>query len=217
MQSRPGFRASIVAAILFLLAGSAYANNLSFTGNFTQDDQMQVLAFAVASGANVTFETFGYAGGTNGAGQIIAEGGFAPDLSLYDASGNLIGQSDTGSPAIDLVTGVAFDVLFTEPLTAGNYSLVLTQDGNFANGPTLADGFSQTGNANFTAALGCTNGIFCDMTTANRDGNWAVDINIEVTTSSSVPEPGTVVAPGALLLLSLIGLGGVAKARAVRQ
>jgi len=63
MQSRPGFRVSIVAAVLYLLAGSAYANDLSFTGNFTQDDQMQALAFTVASGANVTFETFGYAGG----------------------------------------------------------------------------------------------------------------------------------------------------------
>lgn len=219
MQTGPGFRVSAVFAVLLLLAGTAYADNFSFTGNFTQDDQMQIFNFTLASSATVTLETLGYAGGTNAAGQAIAAGGFDPFLSLFDSSGTLIGVNNDGTGVATDATGAALDSLLTETLVAGSYTLVLTQSDNGPNGPTFADGFLETGNGNFTAMFACSNGIFCDLNGANRDGNWAVDIDNVTSAAGSgttnVPEPSASGLMGALLLLGLNRLRGAEKA--VRQ
>ena len=210
-------------AALLLLAGTASADNFSFTGSFTEDDQLQLFSFTLASTSAVTFQTFGYAGGTNTAGQLISRGGFDPWLSLFDSSGLLIDQNNdgTGFVATDPKTGAALDSYFTEPsLTAGTYILVLTQADNGPNGPTFADGFHEQGNGNFTAALGCTNEIFCDGTFVdpynNRTGNWAVDID-NASSASTVPEPQLVFELGGILLLVMVRLRRSAKTSVARH
>jgi hypothetical protein len=84
---------------------------------------------------------------------------------------------------------------------------------NLPNGPTFADGFHEQGMGNFTSMFGCTNGVFCDINLANRNGNWAVDINNvagATDTTNPVPEPGT-------LLLVSAGVAGLSVLRRRRK
>lgn len=210
-----------VSGALLLLASPAIADNLSFTGSFTQDDQLQTFSFTLAAPSAVTFQTFGYAGGTNAAGQTIPLGGFDPWLSLFDSTGSLIGQNNdgTGFVGTDPNTGASLDSYFVEPsLGAGTYLLVLSQSDNGPNGPTFADGFHEQGNPTFTTAFGCSNQIFCDETFVdpynNRTGNWAVDIdNISAAT---VPEPQPVLLTGAILFLGMVKLRRRVRTEAAR-
>src|SRR5215467_15619437 len=66
---------------LCLSTGISSANNFSFVGVFSQDDQLEFFMFTAPS-ANVTVRTWGYAGGTNADGQLISAGGFDPILSV---------------------------------------------------------------------------------------------------------------------------------------
>ncbi len=208
-------------ALAFYFVGvCAQGSSFSFTGAFTQDDQLELFQFTAPS-ASVTLQTWSYAGGTNAASTVIPAGGFDPVLSLFDVtlglnSGPLVASNDDGAGvAVDPVTGNAFDSLIsTTTLNAGDtYLLVLSQTGNFANGPTYGDGFGQAGTGNFTASMfGCGGTApFCDPTPAQRNGNWAVDIvgvGAASDTTGSVPEPGSIVLFAAGIAgLALIGRG----------
>ncbi len=188
---------------LSLWAGAASAGSFSFTGTFTQDDQLEIFQFTAPSN-NVTLLTWGYAGGTNANSQLIPAGGFDPVLSLFDASGGLISSSplvatnnDGASVAIDPSTGNGFDSFLNLTTLAGStYVLVLSQSDNLANGPDYGGGFSQQGAGNFTPGeFGCGGVSFCDATPAQRNGNWAVDIlgvgDATDLSASTVPEPGS--------------------------
>ena len=74
---------------LFLLTvPGANATDFSFTGNFTNDNDVALFDFTVgASSPDVILRTWSYAGGTNAAGQVIAEGGFDPILAVFDSTG----------------------------------------------------------------------------------------------------------------------------------
>jgi hypothetical protein len=172
-------RLAAVPAVLAFLAGISSAADFSFTGTFSQDDQLGVFSFQVNTPSTVLMRTWSYAGGTNAAGQAIPRGGFDPIVSLFDSTGALIGLNNdgTGFVATDPHTGAAFDSYLQLLLLPGSYTLVLTQSDNSPNGPTFADGFHEQGNPDFTAMFACTNGKFCDVTTDNRNGNWAVDID----------------------------------------
>jgi hypothetical protein len=143
---------------------------------------------------------------------------------LFDASGTFIdGNDDGGDGAIaatqcavpaSALTGAEFDVCFQRVLDPGNYivaiqqfdnSVVATlQGGNVVFG-NLSDGFIYTGQPNFTAKFGCSNGQFCDVsqlitdelgnptggTSFNRTGAWAFDI-LSVDAATVVPLPASV-------------------------
>src|SRR5215471_10778164 len=100
-----------------LSIGVAAAGNFSFTGVFTQDDQLQVFQFTAPS-ASTLLRTWGYAGGTNINGNLILPGGFDPILSVFDATGGLLSSSllfdnnnDGAGVATDATTGSASDSL----------------------------------------------------------------------------------------------------------
>jgi hypothetical protein len=204
-----------VLAVL-LAAVPASAASISFTGTFTQDDQLELFQFTAPSN-NVTLRTWSYAGGTNAAGQLIAAGGFDPVLSLFDATGGLVFSSpliatnnDGSGVDIDPATGAGFDSLLNlTTLASGNtYVLVLSQSDNLANGPDFGGGFSQVGNGNFTPGqFGCAGTSFCDANGAQRNGNWAVDItgvrDATDLSGGSVPEPGS-------MTLICVGMAGLA-------
>jgi len=208
-----------LVGVACLSVGVASASSISFTGAFTTDDQLEIFLFTAPS-ASFTARTWSYAGGTNANGQVIRAGGFDPVLSVFDATGGLTPSSpligtndDNPSAAVDPTTGNAFDSLLAiGTLNAGHtYALILTESDNNPNGPTYGDGFSESGNGDFTAAeFGCGGTAFCDATPAQRTGNWAVDIDgvgsAQDITAGGVPEPGT------LLLLSG-GLAGLALLR----
>lgn len=181
-----------------ILAGSAWGANFSFTGALSQDDNVQSFLFSVGAPSNVTLRTWSYAGGTNAAGTLIARGGFDTILALFDSTGLLLQQNDDGfGVAADSVTGAGFDTFLTRSLAIGTYTVTVMQFDNFAVGPNISNGFTRSG-ANFTAAFGCTNGQFCDVTGVaagnNRTANWAFDIlNVQGANEvPRIPEPGSV-------------------------
>ncbi len=208
---------SVVAVLAFGLSVQvASADPFSFTGTFTQDDQLEVFLFTAPS-ASVVVQTLGYAGGTNAAGDTIAAGGFDPVLSVFDATGGLLGSSlllatnnDGSGVATDPSTLSAFDSLITlsglDP--GGQYALVLSESDNSPNGPDYASGFSEAGNGDFTAInFPCGGAAFCDANLAQRTGDWAVDITgvrsaTDITNGSAVPEPRSTL----LLAAAIAGL-----------
>jgi hypothetical protein len=193
---------TVVAGLM--LAQPAVASNFSFTGNFTQDDNIQLFTFSVGATSTVTLRTWSYAGGTNAAGQLIASDGFDPILALFDSTGALIGQNDDGgcgqvSP--DAETGACFDTYFSALLNTGTYSVTVMQYANFAIGPNYSNGFLRQGQGNFTGAAYCggASSPFWDVTCDQNDGHWAFDI-LNVNAATASPEPGTMLMVGTGLL-----------------
>jgi len=151
----------ILRRLFFLctLAQCALAADISFTGTFTYDTDVQFFTFTVASPTTgVAFRTWSYSGGINSAGTPIPAGGFEPVLSLFesDGSGMNPGQAgpctgNTGNPlttlAPDPITGGCGDVYY--PTTQsfpggtwmpGTYTLAISMYSNPAAG-NLSDGF----------------------------------------------------------------------------
>jgi hypothetical protein len=164
-----------------LCSQGAWASNLSFTGNFTHDDDLQLIYFTVDATSPVSFQTLSYAGGTNAASASIAPGGFDPTLSLFKYSGDKLqlgANDDGGCGLVGSDGGACLDsFLSAGPLTPGNYVLALTESPNSALGPTLADGFALSGSGDFSCPMFIgTPGPFCDSTLRQRDSHWAVDI-----------------------------------------
>src|SRR5215510_14265065 len=103
----------VIVVFAFVAVPVATADNFSFTGTFTQDDNVQLFNFSIgAPSSGVILRTWSYAGGVNAAGATIARGGFDPILALFNATtGALIGQNDDGGGLVpaDSGTGATFD------------------------------------------------------------------------------------------------------------
>jgi hypothetical protein len=186
---RIGMRTSKVFLALAALSLSSVicrADDFSFTGTFTNINDVQEFVFTVAAPSTVTLVSYSYAGGVNSAGTVIPEGGFDPILALFSGTGPsavYIGQDDDGGGNVpaDSVTGQHYDTYLQETIAAGTYTATIQDYANFAVGPTLGDGF--TGGA-------LTGGTFIDATGANRNGNWAFDVD-GVDSASAPGQPGT--------------------------
>ena len=201
-------------AILSVLAlPVAYGNAISFVGDLGTDatflppfpspyvdsDYAQfaavVYTFNVATNSAMKAITFSYGGGVNGAGQTIAEGGFEPYLSLFDASGNFLASTFFGTTCpsganTNSSSGFCYDVeLDGGTLAAGDYQIAISAFENMSyaenlDSGTLADGFTGLGN------LG-----------SGEDLHYAFDV-ILTPNINPVPEPTTEgLLGGALLAL----------------
>jgi len=191
--------AAIAAAVLATSSVSALADDFSFSGTLADDNDVALFSFTLASPSDVTLSTLSYAGGTNAAGDLIAPGGFDPIVSLFFGAGSsalLIDANDDGiGVPIDPGPGSAFDALLESfSLPAGVYTAALSQVANFANGPTLGDGFLGAGNPGFDG----------------RTSAWALDIlgvdSAAAIPTVAVPVPGT-------LALCLLGLAAASVMR----
>jgi PEP-CTERM motif len=216
------------AAAAALCATAASADDFSFTGTLTQDDQVLIFNFVVGAPSLVTLNSLSYAGGTNANGQVIGSGGFDPILALFDSSGALINQDDDSDDTIDPSTGRSWDVFLQAMLDPGTYSVAIMEYDNFANGPNLSDGFERTGQGNFTASPGFTScpaaqpafNDVSDTAGCGRTGNWAFDILgvqsavvIDPTQTGNVPEPST----WAMMLFGFGALGCAMRRRKQKE
>ena len=196
-------------SVLAFAAFNASADDFSFTGNFSADNEVQTFNFTITAESNVTLRTWSYAGGVNAAGQTIARGGFDPILALFEAgSGNLISTNDDGGSGLvasDAVTGSSWDTYLNALLAPGEYIVSIQQYNNFARGSNIADGFNYDG----AAYANFRNGFY-DANGNQRDSHWAFDIlNANVAVANPVPEPETY----GMLLAGLAIVGAVARRR----
>ncbi len=201
----------VLIVIFAAFGGVASASSFSYTGSFVTDDQIQEFVFSLSdTSGTVTTVTYSYAGGTNQANAIIPEGGFDPWLAIFNSSGALVASNDDGTcgqVGTESVTGACFDSYISEALTAGSYTLVLSQSDNSPAGGSLSDGYTRTGQTDFTSSFGCPNGEFCDINADDRTPNWAVDI--DNVTSSSLPGGGGGAPEPATFLLLGGGFAGI--------
>jgi hypothetical protein len=193
----------LAAVVLSAMVLPATGAPLSYTGTFSNDNDVVLISFTIPEAVAVTFQTFGYGGGTNGIGQMILPGGFESMLQLFDAPG---GAVNGGSilPGPDPTCGprkpdpnrlnFCFDVYAQVFLQAGDYILALTQSPNSTAGSNLSDGFIFDGDPGFAGGFVGTFGF-------PGDGHYALDI-------TPSPEPGA-----ALLIAPALLLIGVLKRR----
>ena len=180
--------ALVLSAVLGASGRTASAATFSFTGTFTHDDDKQFFTFSIASTTTVTIRTFGFGGGTNGASTVIPAGGFDPIIQFFDSLGGGYGLSnddpinmDGTCPHVtkDPASGACWDSYYSQPVTAGTYTLVLTQSDNQYNGPNLSDGFHEDGMGDFTVMFDIffLGPPFITEAGDKRNGNWALDIS----------------------------------------
>lgn len=213
-------RATFAAVMAAALAGPVLAGNVSFTGSFVYDNDVQLFTFSLASDATVTFQTLGYGGGTNVNGQAVAKGGFIPVLQVYFASsgiaqGGIIqpGPDAGGCGSRNLDPDRLFfcmDAFANVPLTAGSYILSLTQSPNDPIGNNLSDGFfyvNAVPDPDFNLDPVSLKHFFDASTNKQGTGAWALDIiNVdEAAPVGGVPEPASALLVTAGLLLAAIG------------
>ena len=200
-------RAAFAALMTTVFTTPAFSGTISFTGNFVNDNDVQLLALSLLSDATVTLQTLGYGGGTNGNGQVIPAGGFESVLQVYAAPSGMAvggpiqpGPNPTCGPRTPDPGRLGFcqDAYLQMFLTAGNYSVALTQSPNDPLG-NLSDGFfyvDAVPDPNFNNGFVGTFGF-------QGTSAWAVDISFPGATQ--VPEPAT-----ALLTMTGLIVSGIA-------
>lgn len=208
-----------LACVAGLAMGTAQAADFTFSGNFTNDNDVLLFNFSVGAPSTVTVFSSSWLYGDPPAG--AGNGGFDPMLGIWTATGNLIEfQDDGGNAGSTLVNGTPFshgvwDSYYTVNLAAGNYIASVTQYSNFNNGESLADGFSYDGNPNFTFDLGyggATQPLFNGVWDSNdpRTSFWQFHLlNVAEAEIAPVPVP----APLPLLLSGLATLAFAGRRR----
>lgn len=222
--------AVLFAMVALSPSARANATYLSNTGTFATPESAFEQTFTLSSTSTIEVQTWGFGGGTNAAGQLILPGGFDSLVALFsgtatnasiltDGSGNpiadaqnffnpypfaLSGCPPAGTVTVGAVTGVCGDNTLMATLSAGTYTLLLT-DANFvalAVNPGISSPFDLTDTT--SNLYGTGNGSYNDLsagvfqtcassTDCNTDnGGFAVDIvDQSGATISPTPEPGT--------------------------
>jgi PEP-CTERM motif len=202
----------LATAVLALGATVARADNTqSYVGTLANSNDSLAVTLTLGSASDVTLQTYGFGGGTNAAGMLIAPGGTDPFVGLFSGTGDgavfINGTSldltnyTAGCPPAGAVSNfgdtTCGDVTMSfADLAAGTYTVLLT-DGQYIPGAavglgsTLGDGF-----------FDLTGGVFCnlqdvDTGTAcpNAAGAYALDIT-ESGASVPAPEPATILLLG---------------------
>jgi len=221
-----------VTAMLCLLAAATIslpAESLSYTGTLGTPEDVFETTFVLTAADTVTFQTWGFGGGTNAAGQVIAAGGFDPLIALFsgpaatativvDGFGNPLADADNLSnspwsfvgncPAAGTVAiwgdNDCGDDYLQAALSAGTYTLLLT-DANYIPNAIYDNGALSEGFTDLTAGVFQT----CDPVSnacISPNGNYAVDIvSAQSDLTTPIPEPSSL----PLLFTGLAVLAGM--------
>ena len=188
-----------IMILALMLISSAQVNatlisSHSFTGNFDNDESRFYIQFDVTDTATINFLSHSYAGGVNAAGSTIADGGFDPQLFVFDASSNLLESDDDGSSVVSASSGNDWDSFISILLSAGSYTAVLTQyDSDFLSGDLVTGEWSMSGQSNFNNRSSFFSFDISGENLANVGG-----VGVDTT---PVPEPSTL----AIFTLALLG------------
>lgn len=199
-----------LGAALGLLALTACVEaapvNFSYIGAFEKDNDVQYFTFTASGSSVVRLRSFSFGGGVQANGNVVVDGSFDPNLSLFDGNGLLIAANDDsisrspgacGRGVVTPYDGDEWDACMDLTLAAGKYTVALTQYDNFARGPDLTAGFRYDNDPDF---LGCSE-MFC-----GKAGKWAFDL-LSVEDAYMVPEPAS------LALFGVAALGIAATRR----
>jgi len=229
------FRFALLAllATLFIarvpLALADSTSTQSYTGTLATSDSVFETTVTLTAGDDVVLQTYGFGGGTNAAGTVIAAGGTDPFLAIFDSTGQILTyptgdplnpvdaygtsldlsnySSFTGCPpagVVDIDGSTCGDITMSiADLAAGTYTIALSDGLYVANAVfdngNLSEGFTDE----FTGGQFCNleiNGVACP----NTSGAYALDVTT-ITPTVATPEPA--IFP--LLALGLLGLGAV--------
>jgi hypothetical protein len=221
----------LLSAICLLSASaSALTIDTSYTGTFNTPEDVFETPFTLSADGTVTIQTWGFGGGTNGANQLIAAGGFDPLIALFsgtgptatmvtDGSGNPLADADNllnapwsfvgNCPPAGLVAIGANndcgDDFMQATLAAGTYTLLLI-DANYLPNAIFDNGTLSEGFTDFTGGVFQT----CDpdsQACITPNGNYAVDVITPGENPVVTPEPS----PLSLLGVGLLGLAGLSQ------
>ena len=94
-------------AVVMLIAGAAHADSTtSYTGTLTSPEDTFEVTLTLASSTDVTLQTYGFGGGTNQAGTLIAPGGTDPFVGLFLGTGD--GATFINGTSLDLTNYPSF-------------------------------------------------------------------------------------------------------------
>jgi len=213
----------------FALAPLASAGTISYTGTFSNSEDVFETTFDLTSPETVTLQTYGFGGGVNAAGTTIAPGGTDPFLAIFsgagpdagiltDGSGNPFGTSLVlgnyasfqGCPPAGAETiggsPQCGDITMTlDSLAAGTYTVVLS-DGQYIANAVYDNGTLGEGFTDFTGGVFCNieiNGVDCP----NTSGAYALDITgVPGPVTAATPEPADVSLAACAFLIIAAGL-----------
>ena len=186
------FRGALTALALAATAATSQAADITRTGDLVFDTDVVQFSFTLASAGSVEFWTDSWQTGKN----------FDPTVSVFDASGQLLGTGDdvAGPSPTHAGQGAYDSELSLAPLAAGRYTLTLSASGNDPLGTTLADGFSLSGTTPIRIAD--WNQPSYDINKNDQKGTaWSLHLS-GVDSVSAVPEPASIalMMAGGLLL-----------------
>jgi hypothetical protein len=176
------------------------ASTVSYTGVLDIPESVFEPTVILASPGTLTLQTWGFGGGINGNLAVIPAGGFDPMVAVFMGTGPaatfiegasdilvpnysaFIGCPPAGTVTIGSMAGNCGDVLMMLSLSAGTYTILLTDGANIpfaVNGGTLGDGFFDLTGGAFQTCLADSSACIADT------GSWALDVSV----SSPSPEP----------------------------